>query len=358
MVVCNSFSSAPTAGNSIPIRIDIDATAETAANAAASNIVHIRTTSPHTNTTTATPSTAVDPFTACFLLLEVPVRAEIDIIDGQGNVHIERLYSDHVHVRTSGDIHTHNLNGYRFDLESTCGGSVHCTGNTLAHRIDVRVRQRGDVYLAKVQGDRLSVTGDSGTIRTSACYSESSAFVSLDGGRLCLDNVHKVSDMRLAAGGRVHVTGFHGQLCAKLSGECDGRFQLTELYGDSCIEAIDGGGDEGSSLGSGSGETTTSLMVNVSDFVLANNALDVLAERADAKVLLDDNLADGEAERAQLLECLSADGSTFRRSNPSDGGLGGADLGEDRLTVRSTVGDVRLGRLSWTDTVKMKLNVV
>lgn len=255
-------------------------------------------------------------------------------ISGQRNIHIERLYSDSVRLRTTtGDISTRNLNGFRFDF-ATDGGNVHCDGNTLANQIDIRTRGHGNIHLAKMQGDLLYAICDSGSITTESCYSEASKFVTLNG-RLVLRNVHKFSEMYLLEGGSIEVTGFHGRLVAKLNSGGRASFQLTEVYGDSCIEAL-GGRQNGEEV---------RLTVNVSDFVLENNTLEVKAEEG-ARIQLDGTLD-------EYREHLSSAGDSFRRENPVIN-VGGQD--EDQLTVRSA-GDVRLGKMSWTDTLMLKFNV-
>lgn len=234
---------------------------------------------------------------------------------------------------TSGDISTHNLNGFRFDF-ATDGGNVHCTGNTLANQIDIRTRGHGNIHLTKMQGDLLYAISDSGSITTESCYSEASKFVTLNG-RLVLRNVHKFSEMYLLSGGSIEVTGFHGRLVAKLNETGRASFQITELHGDSCIEAL-GGAEKGEDV---------RLKVNLSDFVLGNNALDV-STAGGAQIRVDATLD-------EYREHLSSNGDTFRRDNPE------VDLGDqddNLLTVRSA-GDVHLGKMSWTDTLMKKFNV-
>lgn len=283
----------------------------------------------HIHTTADSPASNA----ALTCLLEVPVQSDVDI-SGQRNIHIERLYSDSVRLRTTtGDINTRNLNGFRFDFE-TDGGNVHCAGNTLANQIDIRTRGNGNIHLAKMQGDLLYAICDSGSITTESCYSEASKFVTLNG-RLVLRNVHKFSEMYLLDGGSMEVTGFHGRLVAKLNSGGRASFQLTEVYGDSCIEAM---GDRRD------GEEVR-LTVNVSDFVLENNTLEVRAEEG-AKIELDGTLD-------EYREHLSSEGESFRHENPVMN-VGGQD--DDQLTVRSA-GDVRLGKMSWTDTLMLKFNV-
>lgn len=163
---------------------------------------------------------------------------------------------------------------------------------------------------------------DSGSITTNSCYAEASKFVSLNG-RLLLKNVHKFAEMYLLeAGGELDVSGFHGTLQAKTNGGRL-RFQLTEVYGDSCIVAMNG---------------PEELILNMSEFVLENTELEMVAEQ----VLLDDSV---EYLREAILEK-----GIFRLEHPN---LEGRD---DKLSVSSD-GMVKLGKMSWADTIRLKMNL-
>lgn len=76
-------------------------------------------------------------------VLEVPVRSDLNISSASGNIHIEKLYSDDIKIRTTKNIFTKNLQGFKFDLESTDGGDIHCAGSTLANQIHIRTRNNG-----------------------------------------------------------------------------------------------------------------------------------------------------------------------------------------------------------------------
>lgn len=163
---------------------------------------------------------------------------------------------------------------------------------------------------------------DSGSITTNSCYAEASKFVSLSG-RLLLKNVHKFSEMYLLeAGGELDVSGFHGTLQAKTNGGRL-RFQLTEVYGDSCIVAMN---------------KPEELVLNMSEFVLENTELEMVAEQ----VLLDESV---EYLRDGVLE-----NGIFRLEHPN------LECSEDKLSV-SCDGMIRLGKMSWADTIRLKMNL-
>lgn len=167
---------------------------------------------------------------------------------------------------------------------------------------------------------------DSGTITTNSCYSEASKFVSQNGS-LNLQNVHKVSEMYLLeAGGHMTITGFHGTLLAKSKGGCQLQFQLTELYGDSCIEVLS------HSFGD------SRLQLNVSEFVEEHTKLEIIA----SEIELTENMK-------HLQEYIQEPG-VLRMEQIN------LELSDDKLKV-ITSGSVKLGKMSWADTVRQKMNL-
>lgn len=97
-----------------------------------------------------------DPNITC--VLELPVQSELTV-ESLKNIHLEKLYSDSISLITPGDIRTHNVNGFKFNFESTAG-NIHCSGNTLANQINVRTRGNGvknnySVFLPFLNNDYL-----------------------------------------------------------------------------------------------------------------------------------------------------------------------------------------------------------
>lgn len=131
--------------------------------------------------------------------------------------------------------------------------------------------------------------------------------------------MHKRSELYVLDGGELNVTGFHGILNAKTKG---GKlyFQLSEVYGDSCIDAID----------------PISLNVNISEFVEQHTCLSIDAEEID----IDAHLAYFKENQTTT--------TTGKRIQ-----IGNCDLIEDNLSIR-TNSIVSLGKMSWMDSVKLK----
>lgn len=168
-------------------------------------------------------------------------------------------------------------------------------------------------------GDSLTAITENGIISTNSCYAENSKFITQKGG-LHLKNVHKKSELYLLDGGDLDVTGFHGILNATTNGGTL-NFQLTEIYGDSLIEA----------------QSPTKFNVNISEFVEEHTCLTVNAKQID----IDSTLKHFE-------KCQKDDGSGDELKT------GNRDLNDDQLIIQ-TNGLLKLGKLSWMDTMKLKL---
>lgn len=168
-------------------------------------------------------------------------------------------------------------------------------------------------------GDSLTAISENGIISTNSCYAENSKFITQKGG-LHLKNVHKKSELYLLDGGDLDVTGFHGTLNATTNGGTL-NFQLTEIYGESCIEA----------------QSPTVFTVNISEFVEQHTCLTVNAAQIDVDTTLE-----------QFKKCQKDDGSGEELQT------GNRDMNDDQLTIRTNA-NIKLGKLSWMDTMKLKL---
>lgn len=130
----------------------------------------------------------------------------------------------------------------------------------------------------------------------------------------------------LKAGGRMDVSGFHGTLLAKAKGGCQLRFQLTEVYGDSCIEVLDlMPGDD-------------TLQLNVSEFVEEHTKVEITAAEIEL------------AENMEHLQEYIEEPGVLRMEKAN------LESSDDKLKV-ITGGSVRLAKMSWADTVRLKMNL-
>lgn len=172
----------------------------------------------------------------------------------------------------------------------------------------------------QVLGDSLTAISENGTISTNSCYSENSKFITQKG-NLHLKNVHKKSELYLLDGGDLDVTGFHGIINATTSGGTL-NFQLTEVYGESCIEA----------------QNPSKFNVNISEFVEQHTCLAISAN----EISIDQTLENFESTKQS-------------NANGEESQTGNRDIIDDLLTIR-TNGKLKLGKLSWMDTMKLKLS--
>lgn len=175
-----------------------------------------------------------------------------------------------------------------------------------------------NIHLNHVLGDSLTAISENGAISTNSCYAENSKFITQKGA-LHLKNVHKKSELYLVDGGELDVTGFHGVLNATTNGGTL-NFQLTEIFGESCIEA----------------QSPIKFQMNISEFVEQHTCLSIAASQIE----VDPSLAN------------------FEKSSTDDGEAletGNRDLCDDSLTIR-TNGSMQLRKLSWMDSVKLKIS--
>lgn len=168
-------------------------------------------------------------------------------------------------------------------------------------------------------GGNLTAITDGGNISTGSCYSEHSRFITLKG-NLDLQNVHKTSEIVALGCQYANITGFHGNLQARLNG---GKlnFQLSELHGDSFIDA----------------RNPSSFIANISEYVEQHTCLSIAANI----ITLDPSI----------------NVSNMRRNNTN--GLdtlesGNPDNISSRLTIQ-TNSKLQLGKLSWMKTILKKL---
>lgn len=168
-------------------------------------------------------------------------------------------------------------------------------------------------------GDSLTAITENGIISTNSCYAENSKFITHSGG-LHLKNVHKKSEIYMLEGGDLDVTGFHGVLNATTTGG-NLNFQLTEIYGESIIEAVD----------------PVKFIVNISEFVEQHTCLNINAKQITIEKSL-------QFEKNQKDD---ASGEQLQNGN--------RDLNDDSLTIQ-TNGNINLGKMSWMDSIKLKLS--
>lgn len=286
---------------------------------------------------------------AVYCLIEVPVKSNLKV-SGRRDVNIENMYSDEVNVTAlDGDVTTKNIHAIALNL-IVQNGNIRCDGTTLAHKTEARSHGKKvgssscvdakqfslypllcvniyfhfaqNIHFNRILGDSLTAITENGIISTNSCYAENSKFITQKGG-LHLKNVHKKSEMYLLDDGDLDVTGFHGILNVNSHNGGALNFQLTEVYGDSIIEA----------------QNPTKMNVNISEFVEQHTCLSIVANR----IVLDPTL--------QHLEKCYRSGDD---SGEAELQVGDREMCDDSLTIR-TNGSLKLGKLSWMDTVKMKL---
>uniref|UniRef100_A0A8C7ZN49 Family with sequence similarity 185 member A n=1 Tax=Oryzias sinensis TaxID=183150 RepID=A0A8C7ZN49_9TELE len=109
---------------------------------------------------------------------------------GQGNVQIKQMECDICRVETEkGDclLHSIRVSGHEVKVQSQ-GGNVIGT-NTIHGNVDIRTEGGGEVNIKKLQGTKMNVCTESGSLKVKAVYSESSC-MSSSSGKIELGHAH------------------------------------------------------------------------------------------------------------------------------------------------------------------------
>uniref|UniRef100_A0A1Q3F7B7 DUF4097 domain-containing protein n=1 Tax=Culex tarsalis TaxID=7177 RepID=A0A1Q3F7B7_CULTA len=257
-----------------------------------------------------------DPAPDC--LLEVPIKADLEVSNNGGSTSIADLYSDEIRVKSDGDIATKSLRCTVIDLASV-DGNISCGGTTLAQTVRVACTGKGNILLDKLQGGEVDAESNEGSINVNSSYTNSSCFRTTRGD-LTLNNIHKLCRVFSGGPGKLAMNGFYGTLQADVaSSELD--LQLSELVGASNISAT----------------SARLVKLSVSDTVHDGTEIAIKCGQLE----IDPNLAGGTIQ-----------------SQPQDGHtVVGDSSRENRLNVDAGAGRVVLKKMSWADTFGFNLKV-
>uniref|UniRef100_A0A3P9MQK4 Family with sequence similarity 185 member A n=1 Tax=Oryzias latipes TaxID=8090 RepID=A0A3P9MQK4_ORYLA len=145
---------------------------------------------------------------------------------GQGNVQIKQMECDICRVETEkGNCLLHSIRGHEVKVQSH-GGNVTGT-NTIHGNVDIRTEGGGEVNIKKLQGTKMNVCTESGSLKVKAIYSECSC-MSSSSGKIELGHAHGKTTVRNVSGDTV-IDGSNGFL--KVSSNTGG---IDVYVGDSC----------------------------------------------------------------------------------------------------------------------------
>ncbi|KAI8040085.1 uncharacterized protein LOC128254184 [Drosophila gunungcola] len=250
--------------------------------------------------------------------LQIPVRSDVSV-EAKGNVRVEGVQSELLQVKAAGGILTKNVKATNIKLYSE-NGNINCQGTLLGKITEIETHC-GNISVDKLQGDSLNCSTKAGSIVTDCCYVENSKFQTQTG-RLELKNVHKTSQVHVHQSGEINMTGVHGNLQVMTKGGSL-NLQLSELVGHNKIDAQN---------------LKDEAIIHISQAIEQDLHIEVTA--AEVKL---------ETELEHVAHALNEDKSKFllNKSNTH------------RLQVSST-GDkgVRLGKQSWSDMMRQKLQAI
>lgn len=171
----------------------------------------------------------------------------------------------------------------------------------------------------KIQGDVLHASTDCGKLSTNSCYVNSSIFQT-NCGNLILHNVHKNSEINILRKGRLEITGFHGTLNAKVN---DGqvKVQFSEILDKNSILVSNG---------------TEPIEIYISDLIEENSFVDIKCKEIE----VDESVKSKSGENIFK--------SKFQL---------GENSMKNTLSIKSENRNVKLGKMSWADSLRLKMSL-
>lgn len=164
----------------------------------------------------------------------------------------------------------------------------------------------------------MHASTENGELLTNSCYVNSSIFET-NCGNLLLHNVHKNAEINILQKGRLEMTGFHGTLNAKVnSGQV--KVQFSEILEKNVI-TFNG---------------TEPIEIFISDLIEDNSFVDIKAK---------------EIEVDESIKTKSGK-NIFK-----DSFLLGESSKKNTLSIESKKGFVKLGKMSWADSLKLKMSL-
>uniref|UniRef100_A0A3P9HWH0 Family with sequence similarity 185 member A n=1 Tax=Oryzias latipes TaxID=8090 RepID=A0A3P9HWH0_ORYLA len=165
--------------------------------------------------------------TKAIVEMDAPIKSNLFITArGQGNVQIKQMECDICRVETEkGHCLLHSIRGHEVKVQSH-GGNVTGT-NTIHGNVDIRTEGGGEVNIKKLQGTKMNVCTESGSLKVKAIYSESSC-MSSSSGKIEFGHAHGKTTVTNVSGDTV-VDGSNGFL--KVSSNTGG---IDVYVGDGC----------------------------------------------------------------------------------------------------------------------------
>ncbi|XP_075169097.1 uncharacterized protein LOC142241243 [Haematobia irritans] len=251
----------------------------------------------------------------------VPIKASLDISSKSG-ANVSHIYGDIVKVKAQKFIAVSDVKAEIIDVESVEGNILN-NGLLLGKNTKLQTKNKGHIFLDKLQGDEILCRTDCGNITTSCCYVESSTFQT-NSGHLELKNIHKTTKVHVHREGNLKMTGFHGNLQVNFNGHTM-ELQLSELFGDSYIKTSD----------------SKSSIVNISEEIENTTSIKaILVDNNDDSIItLDEtvkHLNDGLCEKKQ----------TFKWP---------MDTEHPHKLEISAKNAITIGKSSWSDMLRLRM---
>ncbi|XP_028304095.1 protein FAM185A [Gouania willdenowi] len=121
--------------------------------------------------------------------MSAPIKSNLLITTrGNGSVHVKNMECDICQVQTEeGNCLLHSVKGHQVEVQSRRG---HISGvGTIHGNVDIRTRGDGAVDVKKLQGSRMNVSTERGSMKIKAIYAQSSELCS-SSGKVELGHLH------------------------------------------------------------------------------------------------------------------------------------------------------------------------
>ncbi|KAM6937121.1 protein FAM185A [Xenentodon cancila] len=134
--------------------------------------------------------------------METPIKSNLFITTrGKGGVQVKKMECDTCKVLTEkGNCLLHSVKGHQVEVQSH-GGDVTGAG-TIHGNVNISTRGDSGVNLKKLQGNKMNVSTEHGSLRVRAIYAESSCVSSVSG-RVELGHTHGITTVKNVSGDTV-----------------------------------------------------------------------------------------------------------------------------------------------------------
>lgn len=247
--------------------------------------------------------------------LRAPIKSNLFITtQGEGHVHVKKMECDVCKVQTEqGSCTLHSVKGHQVQVK-TKGG--HVTGlGTIHGNVDIITSGDSVVDVKKLQGTRMNVSTERGSLKVKAIYAESS----------CVSS-------------------------------CSGRVELGHVHGNAAVKNVSG---DTVIDGSNSFLKVSSHSGDIDIYVGEGGTAEILSEEGSVCVRVPSSLRAGvelcgaSVDVSPEVVLHGAENNTSEGQTTVTGFINGEPLRDQWVKARANGGSVRLKTQSWFESLKL-----